>query len=92
MQTEKLESIYRLADEIMRDDAAGKMPLQYTRDDVIAVTVVFSHIMGARFVQYLEEEKVGIGASRKLTQSLGAKISDTVKYATDIDVNIKEVI
>jgi len=92
MQTEKLEPIHRLAEEIMRDDAAGKLPLHYTHDDIIAVTVVFSHIMGARFVQYLEKEKIGLGASRKLTQGLGAKISDTVMYATDVDIKIKEVI
>lgn len=92
MKTEKLEPLHRLAEEIQRDDAAGRLPLEYTREDVIAATAVFAHIMGVNFVHYLEDEKIGIAAGRKLTAALGDKISDTVMYATDIKVNIKEVI
>ena len=92
MKTEKLESLHRLAEEIIRDDEAGREALQYTRDDVIAATVVFSHIMGARFVQYLEHEKVGIKAGRRLTKDLGNRIGGVVSFATDLDIKIKEIV
>lgn len=92
MITEKLESLHRLAEEIMQDDAEGKFPMKYTKDDVLAATVVFSHVMGAQFSHYMIDEKMPIGASRHLTQHLGAEISKTVKYATTIDVKMKELL
>lgn len=89
--TEKLEPLHHLAEEILGDDAKGKFPLKYTKDDIVAATVVFSHVMGAQFTHVMIDEKVPLGVSRHLAQHLGTEVQHLVKYATKVDIKIREI-
>jgi len=88
-ESEILEPLHKCLRELLSLDksrASGK--IEFTDHDIIAITLMYSHILGNRLIYNLKDEKVSIGLSQHLASSFGEAIQVLTKQMTAIDINV----
>lgn len=85
-ESEILEPIHTCLRELLEYQRAGKSITDFTDHDVIAVTLLYSIIMGDRLVNYLKDEKIGLGAAQTLSEYFANQIQGTTFGMSQVNV------
>jgi hypothetical protein len=86
-ESEILEPIHACLRELLERDRLGKGHLmEYTDHDVVAATLVFSHILGNRLAHKLTRENVNLDYSKELATGFGISIINLAKMMSGVDV------
>ncbi len=87
-QTEILEPLHNTLRELLELESQGKsQDLEYTDDDIIAATLVYTHVTGNRLIHWLTEEKASIGIAKILSANMALQITTLTKQITNVDVS-----
>ena len=84
--TESLEPVHRVVKELIDREALGKVATGYTDTDVMAVSLLYVHTLGSRFLEKLTDERASIGLSSQLADGLSEGVSLLTKQATGVDL------
>jgi hypothetical protein len=86
-ESEILEPIHTCLRELLEVDKQGKGHLiQYTDHDIVAITVLFSNILGNRLIHKMTDEKVSLGFSQATAKSYGRMIQELALAMTGVDL------
>jgi hypothetical protein len=86
--SEILEPLHACLRELLESDRRGKTHLiEYTDKDVIAASLVYSHILGNRLVHHLTKEKASLERTKLLGNSYGEAIQKLTKGMSGVDLN-----
>jgi len=88
-ETELLEGLHSTVRECLERDRLGKTHLiEYTESDVIAVTLLYAHILGNRLIHHLTREKTGIGLANELAQHYASIINEVTLGMGRVDTSV----
>lgn len=88
-ESEILEPIHTCLRELLDIEKQNRgSSIQYTDDDVIAVTLLYSQILGSRFIEILDDEKVGVGFAKEVAESYGAMIRELTLAMSRVDTTV----
>ncbi len=86
-ESEMLEAIHSCLREIIARDEAGTGHLiEYSEHDIIAITLLYTKILGNRLAGKLADEKVSLKYSEELALSYGEMVRQLTKSMSGIDV------
>lgn len=86
-ESEVLEPVHSCLRELLERERQGKAWNQkFTDHDVIAITLLYSMIMGNRLYHYLSEEKASITIAASLSQHYTAAIQETTFSMSRVNV------
>lgn len=85
--SEVLEPIHHVVRELIEKESKTEGQSEpFTDSDVIAVTLLYSMVMGNRFYYELDSEKVGLGFAQKMSNHFSKTIQDTTMAMSGLDV------
>lgn len=89
-ESEILEPLHKCLRELLslEQSGTGKGGMEYTDHDIVAATLLYSHIMGNRLIVNLKEEKASIGLAQHLAGTYGEAIQVLTKQMTAVDINV----
>lgn len=85
-ESEILESVHYSLREILERQRVGKPYTGYTDHDVIAITLLYSIVMGDRMVEQLKDEKVGLEVAQNLSDYFASVIQATTLGMSRVNV------
>lgn len=78
--------MHRCVRELIESDMSGRsQDISYTDQDVIAATLLYTHVMNNRMIHKLVEEKVSLGYSRQVSSNYSTMINNLTKMMSDVD-------
>lgn len=84
--SEVLEPLHHCLRELLERERKGiSQSIVYTDDDVMAATLMYSHILGNRLVSKLTEEKVSLGMSSNTGRHFSTLINEVTLGMSNID-------
>lgn len=87
--SEILEPLHTCLSELLERDRLGKSHLiEYTDKDVLAVSMMFAHVLGNRLIHNLTREKASLGLSQHLATTYGETIHNIVLSMSGLDVKV----
>lgn len=87
-ESEILEPLHTCLRELIDRDLNRKGDLiKYTDDDVVAATLLYSHILGNRLVHTLTDERVSIGMAQELARNYSNEIQNVTTSMSRVDVS-----
>lgn len=88
-ETELLEGLHTTVRECLERDRQGKSHLmEYTDSDVIAVTLLYAHILGNRLIHHLTREKATLGISNEIALHYGVLINELTLAMSQVDTSV----
>lgn len=86
-ESEILEPLHHCLRELLaRDEAKKSHLMEYTDADVIAVHLMYTHIMGNRFAHRSGRNRIPIETTTFLAQNFAAQIRLTTKQMAALDI------
>jgi hypothetical protein len=85
-ESEILEPVHTALREILERQRLNKPVSGFTDHDVIAITLLYSMIMGDRLVDFLKEEKIGLSAAQLQSEYFAQVIQLTTQAMTQVNV------
>lgn len=86
-ESEVLEPVHNALRELLERERVGKpWSEKFTNHDVIAITLLYSLVMGNRMVHQLKEEKVGLDFSQNMSNYFAQVVQNTTLGMSGIDV------
>lgn len=85
-ESEILEPIHYCLRELLERQKNGKPESGFTDHDVVAITLLYSIIMGDRLVEQLKEEKVGLEIAQDLSDYFAVAIQQTTLGMSKVNV------
>lgn len=86
-ESEILEPIHNTLRELLELEAKGKgWSAKYTDHDVIAITLLYSMVLGNRLVHQLKEEKAGLELAQSLSNHFAATIQEVSLGMSKVNV------
>lgn len=87
-KSEILEPLHTCLKEVLDKEKAGGLNIEYTDEDVIAATLMFSHVLGNRMIHLYTDERASIGLSQHLAATFGEQIQIITKQMTKVDISL----
>lgn len=86
-ESEILEPLHSCLRELLERDRKGKGHLiEYTDNDVVAATLMYSHILSNRLAHKLNRENSSLKLSQELATSFGISIVNLTKTMSGVDI------
>lgn len=85
--SEILEPVHSTLRELLAVESNGGYQGKYTDDDVVAVTLLYSLVMGNRLLRQLSEEKVGIVMSHDISNHFTKSIQLITLGMSKVDMS-----
>ena len=86
-ESEILKPIHTCLRELLEVDKEGKGHLiEYTDHDIVAITLLFSNILGNRLIHRMTDEKVSLGFSQSTAKSYGNMIQEITEAMTGVSL------
>lgn len=85
-ESEILEPVHTALREILERQRVNKPYTGYTDHDVIAITLLYSMVMGDRLVEFLKSEKIGLEAAQVLSDHFAQVIQQTTEAMSQVNV------
>lgn len=87
--SEILEPLHACLKELIERDHLNKSHLiEYTDRDVVAISMMYAHILGNRLIHNLTDEKASLGLSQHLATTYGNMIHDITESMSGVDVRV----
>jgi hypothetical protein len=87
-ESEILEGVHACVRELLDVESKGNGDkLDYTDDDVIAVTLLYSLVMGNRLIKTLTDERVSIGMSKEIASNYAFQLRQLTLGMTRVDTS-----
>ena len=88
-ESEILEPVHKCLRELLDLEKKGKSQnYEYTDHDIVAATLLYSHILGNRLIHRLTDERASIGLSKHLGKTYGEAIQLLTKQMTNVDISV----
>lgn len=88
-ESEILEPIHTCLRELLELERKGKSQnYEFTDHDIVAATLLYSHILGNRLIHNLTDERASIGLSKHLGSTYGDAIQVLTKQMTGVDIKV----
>lgn len=88
--TEALEPVHRLVSEILERESRGQKTTGYTNMDVSGVALLYTHVLGSRLVEKLDDQRASIGLAQSISDNFQENIISLTKFASDVDLKAKQ--
>lgn len=87
-ESEILEPLHACLRELLEYQRQGKDgSIIYTDDDVIAITLLYSTILGSRLANILASEKVGITLAVEMSRHYAALVNETTQGMSRVNTS-----